>query len=82
MGKAGALTGGIILSVLGVAFFMERGFFASTFLGAFSIGNFGWDSDDEYKMMAFAVAGIIVFIFGISLTINGVLMKEANDDEE
>ena len=54
MNKQVSLIVGILLAVLGIAFFLERGFFAETLLGATAFGNMGWAPGDDSKIQTIA----------------------------
>lgn len=79
MNKQALLIVGILLAILGIAFFIERGFFASTFLGARVLGNMGWRDGDASKIKTIAVVGGLSFLAGVVMTITGALKKDKKD---
>lgn len=67
---------GIIFMGLGVLAFIERGFFAGAFFDAFMLGNMPWDRADAIKVGKVITAAGGLFIFGVVLTLVGILRKE------
>ena len=67
---------GIIFMGLGILVFIERGFFARAFLGAIILGDIPWDRPDAIKMGKVIVTAAGFFIFGIVLTLFGILHRE------
>ncbi|NOZ07435.1 MAG: hypothetical protein GXO91_01000 [FCB group bacterium] len=72
MKKIAPVITGIILIVLGIAFFTERGFFANLLLDANVIGNMGLWPVDTSKVNGVVITGAIAFIGGVVLTITGI----------
>lgn len=70
---------GIILIVLGFAFFIDRGYFANLFLDAAVLGNIGFNSNDTTKVNGVAIVGGLSFLVGVVLTITGVYKKKVGE---
>lgn len=76
MNRRTFLVVGILLVILGIVLFVERGFFASTFLSASVLGNMGWDYDDANKIQTVAIVGGLAFLSGVVVTLIGVFKKD------
>ena len=75
MDKKTALISSIILIVIGITFFLERGYFANLILGATVLGNLAWSSGDAVKVNGIAIFGGLSFVVGLVLTITLVYKK-------
>lgn len=66
---------GIVLSILGILIFIERGYFASALLGAHTLGNMGLENQDDEKLQIISAIGGIGTLAGIILTIITITKK-------
>ena len=69
------LIGGILLCVLGAAFFLERAYFAVSLLDANMLGSMPFRAEDAAKVQRIAVAGGVAFVSGVVITVFGVTKK-------
>jgi hypothetical protein len=81
MSKGALIATGIAVALLGVVMFLERGYFAGTFLGATSLGNMGWNSQDAQEIQSVAIFGGLCLLGGLGLAIAGINKKSGGEAE-
>lgn len=59
----------LLFLIIGLAFFLERGYFAAALFDAHTLGNNGWLDIDAQKIQTIAKIGIIMAILGLLATL-------------